>query len=370
VTTSEVARYDVPAGRLSLAGVSLTRGLEQGNGVWRLELPRPKGAEPHVLETTGGPLPPDGDLADVLAAFLRGTELQRVDADASSDGDEPADAIGRLRAILRRQYAEILAHDPGVRLDLDAEDVHRMRVAARRARAVLRAARPMLDAEWSEPLRDELKWLGGSLGRRRDGDVLLGHLRQEIDGLEQPERAAAESLVDRLAEERDAGQAVALEALRSDRYYRLLDALESAARGPRVQRGEVSLRRLAKREFKRLKKATAKLGPDASDDELHKTRIACKRARYTAELAESEVGEPARRFVERAKTLQDVLGAHQDAIVAEAQLRGLLPEAPSSGAAFAAGRLVERQRNRRRDARAEVPKAWRKLKRAAEPAFG
>ena len=67
------------------------------------------------------------------------------------------DPIWRLRIVLERQYAQMLRHDPGVRLDLDPEDVHRMRVAVRRARAVLRAARPLLDTEWSEPLRAELK---------------------------------------------------------------------------------------------------------------------------------------------------------------------------------------------------------------------
>jgi len=59
-----------------------------------------------------------------------------------------------------------------------------------------------------------------------------------------------------------------------------------------------------------------------------------------------------------------VLGEHQDAIVAEARLRELLAKAPSSGAAFAAGRLVERERARKAAARAALPKAWRKLERA------
>jgi CHAD domain-containing protein len=256
-----------------------------------------------------------------------------------------------------------------VRLDLDPEDVHRLRVAARRARAVLRAARPLLDPEWSEPLREELKWLGGSLGRRRDVDVMIAHLDHEIEQLEQPEREAATSLVERLGDERATAQAVALDTLRSDRYYRLLDALEAAARGPRVRRGQVSLQKLAESEFLRLSKIAGRLGPDSSDDDLHRARIAGKRARYTAELAEAEIGKPARRFIERAKELQDVLGTHQDAIVAEGRLRGLLADAPGSGAAFAAGRLVERERARRAEARAELPRAWRRLDRAAKEAF-
>jgi CHAD domain-containing protein len=290
---------------------------------------------------------------------MNGSAVERTRSD---------DPIGRLRGLLERQYAEMLLHDPGVRLDLHPEDVHRVRVAARRSRAVLRAARPILDPSWSEPLRAELKWLGATLGQRRDLDVLVGHFRRQIEHLEQPERSAAESLVERLDEERAVGQAVAAETLASDRYYALLDQLEGAARGPRVRRGRISLRKLARKEFERLRKA--RFGPESSDEELHRARILGKRARYTAELAELEMGKPARRLVERAKTFQDVLGAHQDAIVAEARLRGLLADAASPGAAFAAGRLVELERKRRSEARAALPDAWRKLDRAAVAAFG
>jgi len=367
---SEVAQYDLPERRLALAGASLSRRLEKGRGIWRLEFPRDSG-EPLVVEQLGGPVTPPADVARVLLAFLRGSNPERLDPGAANGHVEipDDDAIGRLRAMLERQYAQILRHDPGVRLDLDEEDVHRMRVAARRARAILRAARPVLDPSWSEPLRDELKWLGGALGRRRDIDVLIGHLQREIDQLEQPERTAASSLIELLDAERRTAQAIALDALTSERYLRLLDGLEAAARGPRVQRGEVSLAKLAGKEFKRLRKAAEQLGPDATDAELHRARILGKRARYTAELAEDEIGKPARVFVERAKEFQDVLGAHQDAIVAEARLRGLLADSPGSGAAFAAGRLVERERRRRAQARAELPEAWRELGRAAKDAW-
>jgi len=378
---AEVAYYDLPERRLALAEATLSRRVKNGKGIWRLELPRPAG-EPLVIEQMGGPAKPPADVRRVLPAFLRGSgpePVLRLRPDEVSanvlelvqDGIERSDdAIGFLRAMLECQYAQILRHDPGIRLDLDPEDVHRLRVAVRRARAVLRAARPILDRAWSDPLRDELKWLGGSLGRRRDLDVLVGRLRGQIEALDQPERSAAGSLVELLEAERETAQAIALDALTSDRYYRLLDSLEAAARGPRVRRGEVSLQRLARKEFERLRKAVDKLGPDASDEALHRARILGKRARYTAELAEPEVGKPARVFVARTKALQDLLGAHQDAIVAEARLRGLLAEAPSSGAAFAAGRLVERERERRREARAELPKAWRQVKRAARAAWG
>ena len=344
---AEVTHYDLPERRLELVGATLSRRLEHGKGIWRLELPRDDD-EPLVVEQLGGPVTPPADVARVLPAFLRGANPERLDG-ASTNGrvESSDDSIGRLRSMLERQYAQILRHDPGVRLDLDPEDVHRLRVAVRRSRAILRAARPVLDPSWSEPLRDELHWLGSALGRRRDIDVLVRHLQREIEQLEQPERTAAGTLVELLAAERETAQAIALDALTSERYYWLLDGLESAARGPRVQRGEVSLRKLAAKEFERLRKVADRLGPDATDEELHRARILGKRARYTAELAEPEVGKPARKFVEQAKAFQDVLGAHQDAIVAEARLRGLLADSPGSGAAFAAGRLVERERRRR-----------------------
>ncbi len=149
-----------------------------------------------------------------------------------------------------------------------------------------------------------------------------------------------------------------------------MDELEAAARGPKVRRGEVELGKLAAREFKRLRKRAKGLGPDATDEELHKTRIRGKRARYAAELAGPELGKSGEKLVSRAKVFQDVLGAHQDAIVAEGRLRGLLADAPSTGAAFAAGRLVERERLRLREARAELQDAWGALDRSAKAALG
>jgi len=392
-----VAYYEAGDRRLARAGATLSRRIENGRGIWRLELPR-LGGELLELEQAGDSGAPPQRITGALPAFLRGSEpepvvrLQVARDDAAlrakvleglqagelgtKDGalddrlvsgagkDWSRDPVLRLRVALERQYAQMLRHDPGVRLDLDPEDVHRVRVAVRRSRAVLRAARPLLDTEWSEPLRAELKWLGGILGPRRDLDVLIERLRKESRDLDLPELEGAEQLVELLRVERDHAQAVAVEAFSGPRYYRLLDELESATRGPRVRRSEIALARLAEREFKRLRKRARRLNWASTDGELHRTRILCKRVRYTAEFAEPDLGARATRVAQRATTLQDVLGEHQDAIVAEARLRELLAKAPSSGAAFAAGRLVERERARKAAARAALPKAWRKLERA------
>ena len=63
----------------------------------------------------------------------------------------------------------------------------------------------------------------------------------------------------------------------------------------------------------------------------------------------------------RAKKLQDVLGEHQDAVIASERLRELA-SAAAPGQALAAGRLVEREEERRVAARAAWPKAWKRLR--------
>ena len=88
-----------------------------------------------------------------------------------------------------------------------------------------------------------------------------------------------------------------------------------------------------------LKKLCDALGPDSADAELHEARIRAKRVRYAAEVLTPVFGKPARTFARRAETLQQVLGSHQDAVMAIAWLReqagGATPRV-----AFTAGRLA------------------------------
>jgi CHAD domain-containing protein len=280
-----------------------------------------------------------------------------------------ASGLLHVAAMLARQYREILAHDPGVRLGSDPEDLHRMRVAVRRARAILRSARPILDRAASEPLRAELKWLGSSLGSVRDLDVLLQRLREQVDALPADDRFAAERLAQVLADEHELARAQLVEALESDRYLTLLDRLAEMAREPAASGRQKPLASLAARRFERLRAGIAGLPKEPSDAELHRIRIQVKRARYAAELAEATVGRRAARFIARAKCLQDVIGEHQDAVVAARRIQEALASTRGSRVAFAAGRLVEREEERRHETRAAFPKAWRKLEKSGRLAW-
>jgi len=80
-------------------------------------------------------------------------------------------------------------------------------------------------------------------------------------------------------------------------------------------------------------------------------------------------GAKARRFVKHAKRLQDVLGDHQDSVVAAERLRELAVATGDPRAALAGGLVVARQAERREAAREAFPEAWRALKRSGKRAW-
>jgi CHAD domain-containing protein/adenylate cyclase class IV len=263
-----------------------------------------------------------------------------------------ATALDLLRVLLAGQLRELLRYDPGVRLGDDLEDLHRFRVATRRSRALIRATKPLLGDRLSA-LAAELKWLGGLLGPVRDRDVLIERLRAETRLLDR-DRAGGETLVALLEDERERLRDELLEALGSQRYLELLDALESAVASLPEVKSKQRAREIAGDEFRKLRRAAKKLSPVPADDELHALRITAKRSRYAAELvAAGTCGKQVRRYLDALKELQDVVGEHQDAVVAEATLRKLA----RARTALAAGRLIENERLRRVEQRRLYPAA-------------
>jgi CHAD domain-containing protein len=379
--------------RLTRAGIELRRRVERGESIW----------EARIGETTvsapGGPSQPPEELQRILATLLRGQKLEQVarvrrgkkDV-ALLDGqrvlasfvglDEAlehaleapakdavparkAPAVEHVRAFLQTQLAQIERHDPAVRVGSDPEDLHRLRVAVRRSRAALREARKVLDEEQGGALRAELKWLGRQLGPARDLDVLLIRLRREVAELDGPDAVGGGKIVAQLETEREAAQKELLATLDTPRYAELLAAFEQLVSAPPVATSEVSLERVAAKEFRRLERQVKALGVDPSNDDLHQARIQAKRLRYATELSAQLLGKDGRKVVDAAKTFQDVVGAHQDAVVAEARIRAAVRKARGVGSALAAGRLIELEHVRRLEARADLPQAWRRLRRRA-----
>lgn len=416
--------YHDTAGRsLTHAGITLRRRIERGRSVWQLKLPA--GDARLELEEPGGPGAPPKALADLLVAHLRhgpvvpvaelrtrrrgalvtrrGTtaevtidevsvmdalrvveefiELEvelktgtpkQLDAIAgmlvnagarptngmpklfrvlriANDGSTPADPLDALRARLRTQLRAVLADDPGTRLGRDPESLHDMRVAVRRARALLRAGEPLYTNDVSS-FAGELRWLGEKLGAVRDLDVLIDRIRAESQDLD------ASVLLRELGRRRTRARSSLLKALNTPRYFALLDRFAEEIDALAPSDSSATLDGLAGRQLKKLRRRVEKTRADAPDGELHALRKKGKRVRYAYELAER--GE----VVKRAKAFQDVLGEHQDSVVAEAALRDLA--AAGSDRAVVAGRLIEREHAARAKARAAWRSSWKKLLRA------
>jgi CHAD domain-containing protein len=278
-------------------------------------------------------------------------------------GATAADAVRRATA---GSVVRLIRYDALVRLDRDPEHLHQARVATRRLRSDLRTFRTLIDPVWATGLRDELGWLGGVLGAVRDRDVLLDRMRWRLDGLTETSRRRAAGILSTLQADRDEAYADLLEALRGSRYLDLLDGLIDAANRPLVLpeadlHARDVLPGLVRRPLVALRRQVKAAEGRPSDDELHEVRIRVKRVRYAAEAIAPVVGRRARTFGRTATTLQEVLGDHQDAVLAAAWLRAWALTCRSVPAAFTAGELAGRELVAAEEARARWRKAWRAL---------
>ena len=92
------------------------------------------------------------------------------------------------------------------------------------------------------------------------------------------------------------------------------------------------------------RRAYERSGPGLERDEaLHRVRKTAKRLRYVAESARPVYGKRAKKLARRAAALQEVLGDHQDCVMARLTLRRLALGADVDGqAAFTLGLLHAR----------------------------
>ena len=282
-----------------------------------------------------------------------------------------------LLAYLGQQLAELRRHAPGV-LARQPDDVHQMRVAARRLRSLLATGRPLFAAGAVEPLRDELRWLSGLLGAARDPGVV--HARLTALLAREPAALrfgpAALRIDEELGSLAAAGFDAALEGLRSERYTRLLAALEDfISDAPAAARAAGAagpgIGRLVAKDQRRLARAVASLPPPdddgpARDAGLHEVRKAAKRLRYSAELAATVTARKkrerrAKRLAKSARKIQQLLGVHQDSVVARERLAELGGRALRSGEnGFSYGRLHAKEESLAAASERAFLKVWKR----------
>ncbi|KKC05180.1 CYTH and CHAD domain-containing protein [Mycobacterium nebraskense] len=302
---------------------------------WELEL----------IETSGASNgAPDTDLLNRLGNRLldagaapagHASKLARVLGTTPQPNGPQADEHPLQRAVVE-QIGELLVWDRAVRADA-FDSIHQMRVTTRKLRSLLRDYQESFGLPDDGWVLDELRELAGILGIARDAEVLAERYERELDGLTQDlvRGPVHERLVGGAQRRYQTGLRRSLIAMRSQRYFRLLDALDAiAAQPPGIAAGEDHAPVTIEAAYKKVRKAAkaaAQVDRDHPDDEhqrddaIHRIRKRAKRLRYTAAATGAD------KVSEQAKAVQSLLGDHQDSVVSREHLRH------ESEAAYAAG---------------------------------
>ncbi|MCF1594340.1 CYTH and CHAD domain-containing protein [Streptomyces muensis] len=286
---------------------------------------------------------------------------------------KPVTAGDHVLAYLRAQRDAIIELDPAVRRDV-YDSVHKMRIATRRMRSALKSYRTVLDREVTDPIGEELKWLAGELGVDRDQEVLTERLTAAVDEL--PRALTVGPVRTRLrtwSRARGGGSRRRLTAvLDGTRYLRLLESLDALVADPPLLKAaggkpEKAVGKAVRKDLaqvSRLVEQGLELEPGQERDlALHEARKKAKRTRYAAESAVPALGAPATALVKSMKSLQNLLGDHQDSVMTREALRELARQAHGAGEpSFTYGLLYGREERRAAEDEARLPGLWQEIK--------
>ncbi|OBG74579.1 MULTISPECIES: CYTH and CHAD domain-containing protein [unclassified Mycobacterium] len=337
---------------------------------WELEL----------VESDGDP---DTALLDRLSNRLldagaapagHGSKLARVLGTTAAPTAAAPASDNPLQRAVAEQVRELLVWDRAVRADA-YDSIHQMRVTTRKLRSLLRDyqdAYGLPDDGWA---LDELRELAAILGVARDAEVLAERYERQLNGLA-PELVRGpiwERLVGGARRRYQTGWRRSLIAMRSQRYFRLLDALdEIVAQPPGGVAGEEAPPITIDAAYKKIRKATkaaARVDEEHPDDQherdeaIHRIRKRAKRLRYTA------AATGAGKVSEQAKAVQSLLGDHQDSVVSREHLSQEAEAAHGAGEdTFTYGLLYQREADLADARRRELDDALRKLAKAVHKA--
>jgi CHAD domain-containing protein len=346
--------------------VAQAQGDEEPEQRWReWELELAEGADRDLLDRLTNRLLDAGAVpaghGSKLARVLEGAESHEVDA-----VEPAADPVHRAVA---EQAEQLVVWDRAVRADT-YDSVHQMRVTTRKIRSLLQASEDAFGISDDAWVLDELRQLAAVLGVARDAEVLAERYEKALDELpgELVRGPVRERLVEGAKKHYKSGLRRSLIAMRSERYFRLLDALEGlvATQPAPTEPGAEPAPLTIDSAYKRVRKA-AKAAAEAADAEkdeaLHRIRKGAKRLRYTAAATgDSKVSD-------RAKTIQTLLGDHQDSVVSRTHLSHQAEAAHAAGEdTFTYGLLYQLEDDLAQRSRDQLDDALKKLDRSVRKA--
>ena len=272
-----------------------------------------------------------------------------------------------LRVYLAEQSNAFLAQLPRLRQD-KPEAAHKLRVACRRTRSVLRSFRPLLDHQWADELSAQIAALTDVIGPERDIEVVRDRLLGALEryGTDDPGVLRAHTLVDRmLSREYAIAHDATLSALAGPGFHALADRIALAPQavatgtGPLGEIAELVLPPLVREEFAQVVKRAAAVDQQGPDEAWHRLRISAKRARYAAEVCVPVIGIPAEAFAAQLGRLTEELGQQQDAAVAgDVVLRAAQSPRIATSTGFVLGRLLGESRAEIARSRRAFPDLW------------
>ena len=322
----------------------------------------------HALEQRVGLRPAERPLLDEAIIASGGTpggvsSKVEIELVAQERGDVAASVV------LRRLLAVIEANLPGALGDVDAEFLHDLRVAVRRSRAVQRELYRVFPPSELAHFRAEFRWLQQATGRARDIDVYVLEFDEFRLQLPEAVRGDLYPLLTVLQHRRAGARRGMVRALRSERacslvrdWGQFLVGIESGgvSGGPDAARSiaDLAAARIAK-VYRRMVHMGREIDLDSPPDAYHELRKKAKELRYLLELFAAPLypADVVKPMVKVLKSLQDVLGRHQDREVQATMLRSLSDAvaAQPNGAdgLMAMGRLIERLEEQEAAARDE-----------------
>ncbi len=272
-----------------------------------------------------------------------------------------------LRIYLAEQSNAFLAQLPRLRQD-KPEAAHKLRVACRRTRSLLRTFRPVLDKAWADGLSAQISALTDVIAPERDIEVVRERLLGALEryGTDDPGVLRAHTLLDRmLGREYATAHDATLATLAGPGFHALADRIALAPQtvaspeGALGQPAERVLPPLVRAEFAHVVRRASSVDPQGEDEPWHKLRISAKRARYAAEVCVPLIGIPAEAFAAQLTRLTDELGQQQDAAVAgEVVLRAAQSPRIATSTGFVLGRLLGECRAEIARSRRTFPELW------------
>jgi CHAD domain-containing protein len=268
--------------------------------------------------------------------------------------------VDAARRVVASWWATVRAHIPGVRVGIDPEHVHKLRVALRRLRTALKLFDDAFDPAALARLRESTRSLGRAFGAVRDLDVQRGAIVKWRERFAMVEPDAWRDITDRIDRERDAARRVALALLDGERWQELCSDVERCLapdhRGLRHTVGAVApvlVRKRADRCARALERVE-----DGGAAEAHALRIEVKNLRYSLDFLAYALAVDD-EIVARLAKVQSVLGEVQDDVQAGelAQRLAAMAPRPTSGAALGLGVLVGYGRARSDNAPAAAQQA-------------